>query len=97
MSDATFTSPVINTESLPSEGSQIIPPTEQKLTDTFTPVVIPDKTLPDTESSGGIKKDGSDQRILGVLEIGWAIKLDGANNRIIINDGNTDRIIIGKY
>jgi hypothetical protein len=43
--------------------------------------------------SGG----SGDQVINGVVKIGLYITLDGPNGRIIINDGEHDRIIIGFY
>ena len=41
-------------------------------------------------------KAGSSQNLTGDIQVGTGnVKIDGANKRIIINDGTNDRILIG--
>jgi len=97
MSDTTYISPVINSEPLPSEGGQIIPPTEQKLAETLTPPVIADQTIPGTGGQNVENNSAKDQLFTGVFKVGTHIEIDSINQRILINDGNVNRILIGRY
>ena len=51
----------------------------------------------DTLDASALKKTGADQPLTGDIRVGAGanVKLDGANARILINDGSDDRILIG--
>jgi len=100
MSNTTYMSPDLADTQLPTDGVPIQQPKEQNPVATISSPVIVDKDLSFIESktksslSGG---GGGDQVINGVVKIGNFITLDGPNGRIILNDGDNDRIIIGFY
>lgn len=84
---------------LPTDGVPIQQPKEQNPKDTISSPIIADKDLSFIESKSKSTMSGGsgDQVINGVVKIGLYITLDGPNGRIIINDGEHDRIIIGFY
>lgn len=50
----------------------------------------------DQRAADALLKAGTSQNLTGDIEIGTGnVKIDGANKRIIINDGTNDRILIG--
>lgn len=52
--------------------------------------------LNDLRAADALLKAGSSQSLTGSIEVGAAnVKIDGANKRILINDGTNDRILIG--
>jgi hypothetical protein len=97
--DATYMSPVLGDTQLPTDGVPIQQPKEQNPKDTISSPIIADKDLSFIESKSKSTMSGGsgDQVINGVVKIGLYITLDGPNGRIIINDGEHDRIIIGFY
>jgi len=52
--------------------------------------------IDDQRAADALLKAGSTQTLTGDIQVGESnIKIDGANKRIIINDGTNDRILIG--
>ena len=50
----------------------------------------------DQRAADALLKSGSSQNLTGDVEVGTGnVKIDGANKRILINDGTDDRILIG--
>ena len=50
----------------------------------------------DHRAADALLKAGSSQTLSGDIQVGGAnVKIDGANGRILINDGSYDRILIG--
>ena len=50
----------------------------------------------DLRAADALLKAGSSQTLSGDIQVGGAnVKIDGANGRILINDGSYDRILIG--
>ena len=50
----------------------------------------------DLRAADALLKAGSSQTLSGDIQVGGAnVKIDGANGRILINDGTNDRILIG--
>ena len=50
----------------------------------------------DLRAADALLKAGSSQNLTGDIQVGTGnVKVDGANKRIIINDGTNDRILIG--
>ncbi len=51
----------------------------------------------DTLDGSALKKAGTAQPLTGDIRVGTGanVKIDGANNRIVINDGSNDRILMG--
>lgn len=46
--------------------------------------------------TGYLSKTGTAQNLTGDIQVGVSgVKIDGANKRIVINDGTNDRILIG--
>jgi len=99
MSNTTYMSPDLADIQLPTDGVPIQQPKEQNPADTISSPVISDKDLSFIESKSKSTMSGGsgDQVINGVVKIGNFITLDGPNGRIIINDGDNDRIILGFY
>lgn len=54
--------------------------------------------LNDLRAADALVKAGSSQVLTGDVQVGNGnVKIDGANKRILINDGTNDRILIGLY
>ena len=54
--------------------------------------------LNDLRAADALVKAGSGQVLTGNIQVGNGnVLIDGANKRILINDGTNDRILIGKY
>lgn len=57
---------------------------------------VPDFDAQGVDLTQALTSSNANQNLLGVLNVGNnKIKIDGQNARIIVNDGTTDRIIIG--
>ena len=53
-------------------------------------------TASSLDLSGYLTKAGASQVLAGDIQVGVGnVKIDGANKRIVINDGTNDRILIG--
>lgn len=66
---------------------------KDKILDPF--INIGNKELPNADLLG-LTSNVASQNLFGTLNVGNKnIKIDGANRRIIINDGTTNRIVIG--
>ena len=97
--NTTYMSPTLGDTQLPTDGVPIQQPKEQNPANTLSSPVISDKDLSFIESKtkSSLSGGSGDQIINGVVKIGLFITLDGPNGRIIINDGDNDRIILGFY
>ena len=99
MADTTYMSPQLADVQLPTDGVPIIQPKEQNPTDTVSSPVIPDRDLSFIQrESTVLTSNNPGQTISGTFKFGggWLV-IDDINKRIIINDGKTDRILIGRY
>lgn len=98
MVDTTLNSPILTDMQLPTDGIPIVQPKELLPKDTISSPVIVDRdiTLLD-KNLQNINSTTGQLQVDGVYMFGTSIRIDGPNKRIIINDGKTDRIIIGRY
>jgi len=99
MDNSTYMSPVLGDSLLPSDGVAISQPQEILPAGTLASPVIPDKDLAFImQNSNVISADDPSTSISGTFKFGggWLV-IDDVNKRLIINDGKTDRILIGKY
>ena len=97
--NATYMSPTLGDSLIPSDGVPIIQPKELLPRDTIASPIIPDKDLAFIlQNSNVLTSDDPSQTISGTFKFGngWLV-IDDLGKRIIINDGKTDRILIGKY
>ena len=98
MTDATYFSPTLNDSILPTDGLTVTQPKEVIPSNTLASPVIPDKEIFYLDEKARTLTSSSDQVINGTFKFGtgWLV-IDSINKRIIINDGKTDRILIGRY
>jgi len=99
MANITYMAPTLGDSLLPSDGVSIVQPKELLPANTLASPVIPDKDLAFImQNSNVISADDPSTSISGTFKFGggWLV-IDDVNKRLIINDGKTDRILIGKY
>lgn len=99
MGNPTYMSPTLSDIQVTTDGVPIVQPKEILPSETLASPVIPDKDLSYLQkSSTYLTSNSPSQTIMGSIKFGggWLI-IDDANQRLIINDGKTDRILIGKY
>ena len=97
--NTTYFSPTLNDSMLPTDGMTVVQPKEVLPANTITSPIIPDKDIfLFDQKSKVMSTDNPDQTISGTFKFGtgWLV-IDSLNKRIIINDGKTDRILIGRY
>lgn len=90
-------SPMLADIQLPTDGIPIEQPKETNPPDTISSPVIIDKDLSFLEQKVKSQTEAGSGEQNTITMFGTAIKIDGPNKRIIINDGTNDRIIIGFY
>jgi len=99
MANITYMAPTLGDSLLPSDGVSIVQPKELLPANTLASPVIPDKDLSFIQQNSNVlMSDEPSQTISGTFKFGngWLV-IDDLGKRIIINDGKTDRILIGKY
>ena len=95
---ATYVSPLLNDTILPTDGIAINQPAEATVVGTYTSPVISDHDLSLFDKESKILSSGDpNQTITSNFLFGDWLTIDTVNKRIIINDGRTDRILIGRY
>jgi len=97
--DSTLMSPILADTILPTDGVPIVQPPDRNPPDTVSSPVIPDKDLfLIMKNSTVMTTDNPNQTISGTFSFGngWLV-IDTVNKRLLIHDGKTYRILIGKY
>ena len=99
MANTTYFSPIINDAGLPSDGYADVQPDEILPKDTITSPVIPDKTIFGLDAASRVMSSNDPNQYKDSMYPfgnGWLI-IDNIHQRLIIHDGDTDRILIGRY